>query len=165
MPLVFIFITLLLSNSFCAQEIPKNRTLILTDISTDSDNPQSLICLLLYLNVIDIKGISVTASLWQKIPVHSDLIHRAIEGYGKVQSNLARHEVGFPSVKLLFPKVKREIAWYGMGGIGEGMIPKDQNGLFSVTERRRAAIMDFCVGGVNSSLHRHCIKFTKQKQR
>lgn len=112
MPLVFIFITLLVSNSFCAQEIPKNRTRILTDISTDSDNPQSLICLLLYLNVIDIKGISVTASLWQKIPVHSDLIYRAIEGYGKVQSNLAGHEVGFPSVKLLFPKVKLAQALY-----------------------------------------------------
>ncbi len=49
-----------------ARKIKKTRAIILTDIEADADDTQSLIRLLLYSNVIDIKGIIATTSTHQK---------------------------------------------------------------------------------------------------
>ena len=44
----------------------KHRMIVLTDIEADPDDTQTLIRLLLYSNVIDIKGLIATTSVWQK---------------------------------------------------------------------------------------------------
>src|SRR3990172_5764545 len=103
-----IFISMMLSyQSLSAQVNQKNRAIILTDIEADPDDTQSLIRLLLYSNVIDIKGLIATTSTHQKNNVHPESIRRVIHAYGKVQANLLKHEAGFPDADSLLLLVKQ----------------------------------------------------------
>ncbi|HYF70646.1 MAG TPA: nucleoside hydrolase-like domain-containing protein [Ohtaekwangia sp.] len=108
-----------------AQASEKNRVIILTDIEADPDDTQSLVRLLLYANVIDIKGLIATTSCWQKTSIAPGSIRKVIEAYGLVQPNLVKHEGGFPTAEMLMAKVKDGIAAYGMEGVGKG---KDSEG-------------------------------------
>jgi hypothetical protein len=44
------------------QAIPNHRVIVLTDIEADPDDTESLVRLLTYANVIDIKGLIATTS-------------------------------------------------------------------------------------------------------
>lgn len=119
LPILFLFFI-----STSAQEI-KHRVLVLTDIEADPDDTQSLIRFLLYSNQWDVEGLIATTSIHQKKRVAPESIHKILDAYGKVQSNLLDHEPGFPSVNDLKLKVKKGLALYGMEGVGEG---KDSEG-------------------------------------
>ena len=108
------------------QEIKKSRAIILTDIEADADDSQSLIRLLLYSNVIDIKGIIATTSTHQKENVYPESIQKIIRAYGKVHVNLLKHETGFPDANSLAMIVKQGSAciwnerswrWKGFTGV------------------------------------------------
>jgi 5S rRNA maturation endonuclease (ribonuclease M5) len=103
----------------------KHRVIVLTDIEADPDDTQTLIRLLLYSNVIDIKGLSATTSCWQKTRVAPESIKKLIQAYGKVQPNLNKHEAGYPEASDLLGFVKQGLPEYGMKGVGEG---KDSEG-------------------------------------
>lgn len=103
----------------------KCRLIVLTDIGADPDDTQSLVRLLLYSNQIDIEGLIATTSVWKKSSVSPELIRAVIRAYGKVQSNLVRHEPGFPNAEMLLGLVKQGIPRYGMDGVGDG---KDSEG-------------------------------------
>ena len=74
----------------------KNRVIILSDIEADPDDAQSFVRLLLYANQIDIKGMIATTSCWQKNRVAPESIKKIIRTYGRIQTNLNKHESGFP---------------------------------------------------------------------
>ncbi len=65
--------------SLYSQIDQKNRVIILTDIEADPDDTQSLVRLLLYSNVIDIKGLIATTSVWQKTRVAPESIKKLIK--------------------------------------------------------------------------------------
>ena len=103
----------------------KHRMIVLTDIEADPDDTQTMIHLLLYSNLIDIKGLIATTSCWQKARVAPESIKKVIQAYGKVQLNLNKHEAGFPEAEALLMLVKQGLPKYGMLGVGEG---KDSEG-------------------------------------
>ena len=111
--------------SLPAQESPKHRVLVLTDIEADPDDTQSLIRLLLYSNVIDVVGLVATTSVHQKSRVAPESIERVIRAFGAVQANVSLHEPDFPAEEDLLGLVKQGLAEYGMAGVGEG---KDSEG-------------------------------------
>jgi len=76
--LISIFL-MLNPQSFFSQIDQKNRVIILTDIETDPDDTQSMIRLLLYSNVIDIKGLIATTSTHQKTRVYTESIKKVIQ--------------------------------------------------------------------------------------
>lgn len=116
-----VFISLIIScQSLCVQINQKNRVIILTDIGADPDDSQSMVRLLLYSNVIDIKGFIATTSTHQRNQVHPESMQRVIRAYGKVKANLDKHEAGYPVAEALLQLVKQGIPEYGMQGIGEG---------------------------------------------
>ena len=79
-----IFISIILSfQSLYGQLIQKNRAIILTDIEADPDDTQSMVRLLLYSNVIDIKGLIATTSVWKKTSIAPESIRKIVEKYGK----------------------------------------------------------------------------------
>lgn len=84
-----------------------------------------MVRLLLYSNVIDIKGLIATTSTHMRNQVHPESIQRVIRAYGQVKANLAKHEAGYPDAELLLRLVKRGIPEYGMQGVGDG---KDSQG-------------------------------------
>ena len=108
-----------------AQDIPKNRVIVLTDIGADPDDTQSLVRLLLYANCIDIKGIVATTSCWMQDVINPASIERLVQAYEKVHPNLLLHDPDFPDAGELYPLIKKGPPVYGMRGVGEG---KDTEG-------------------------------------
>lgn len=122
MRIIIIFMLLSLPfYSLFGQSSQNSRVIILTDIEADPDDTQSLVRLFLYSNQIDIKGIVATTSCWHTSEVNPESIEKVIEAYGKIQSNLLKHEAGFPDATALSMLVKEGLPIYGMKGVGEGM--------------------------------------------
>lgn len=108
-----------------SQEVQKNRVIILTDVENEPDDSESLVRLVLYSNVIDIRGIIATTSVHMKNDVHPETIQRIILAYERVQPTLLKHEPGFPDAGSLLKLVKSGLPEYGMSGVGDG---KDSEG-------------------------------------
>ena len=151
-----IFILALTFTTFCsskvlAQTIQKNRVIVLTDIEADPDDTQSMVRLLLYSNQIDIKGLIATTSVWQKNRVAPESIKKVIQAYGKVQTNLTRHEPGFPDAKALLSLVKKGPAKYGMLGVGGNQDTEGSEWIIKVLEENDNRPLYISVwGGVNT---------------
>jgi len=125
--------------------------IVLTDIEADPDDTQSLVRLLLYSNVIDIKGLIATTSCWHKTQVNPESIKKVIQAYGKVQPNLKKHEAGFPDAEALLMKVKQGLAKYGMLGVGDGKDSEGSDWIIKVLEEKDERPLWISVwGGVNT---------------
>lgn len=137
--------------SMNAQEINKNRVIILTDIEADPDDTQSLVRLLLYSNQIDIKGIVATTSCWLKESIHPESIKKVIKAYGKVLPNLLKHEKGYPAEQDMLNLVKRGLPKYGMTGVGDGMDSEGSDWIIKILEENDERPLWISVwGGVNT---------------
>ena len=117
------------------QSTIKNRLIVLTDIEADPDDSQSLIRLLLYANEIDIEGLIATTSVHQKDRVAPETIRKIINGYGKVQPNLLKHEPGYPSAEKLLSLVKQGLPVYGMEAVGKGKDSEGSEWIIQVLEK------------------------------
>lgn len=145
------FYSILFSQSLYAQVNQKNRVIILTDIEADPDDTQSLVRLLLYSDVIDIKGLIATSSVWKKTGVAPEAIKKVILAYGKVQPMLLKHEAGFPDAETLLKLVKQGLPKYGMLGVGEGKDSEGSDWIIKVLEEDDDRPLWVTVwGGVNS---------------
>jgi hypothetical protein len=116
---LILFFLLSFPGFLSAQETLKNRVIILTDVENEPDDTESLVRLLLYSNMLDIKGIIATTSVHMKKEVHPESIQKVIRTYGKVQENLLKNEPGFPEASSLLQLVMQGIPEYGMGGVGK----------------------------------------------
>ena len=74
----------------------KPRLIVMTDLSNEPDDEESLVRLLVYADQFDIEGLVATTSNWLKQNPREDLIHRDLDAYAQVRTNLARHSPGFP---------------------------------------------------------------------
>jgi hypothetical protein len=142
---------LLPTSSLHSQIALKNRVIILTDIENEPDDTESMIRLLLYSNLIDIKGLVATTSVHLKDKVFPESILRVVKVYGKVQPNLLKHEPGFPSATALSAIVRKGLPLYGMFGVGNG---KDSPGseliIQTLKENDRRPLWLSVWGGVNT---------------
>jgi len=101
-------------------EADRSRVFVLTDISNDPDDEQSLVRLLVYANEYDIEGIVATTSTWLRDKTREDLIRRQLDAYGQVRDNLLRHAPGFPTKEALLDVVATGQPRYGMEAVGDG---------------------------------------------
>jgi hypothetical protein len=113
----------------------KPRLLVLTDISNEPDDEESLVRLLVYANEFDIEGLIATTSVWLRNKTRPDIIHRSIEAYGKVRDNLERHAPGYPSAPYLSSIVKNGSTEFGMAGVGEGKTSEGAQFLIQLADR------------------------------
>ena len=133
------------------QAIQKHRAIILTDIEADPDDTESLVRLLTYANVIDIKGLIATTSTHQRNNVHPESIRRVIHAYGEVRANLMKHEAGFPDADSLLLLVKQGLPEYGMKGVGEGKNSQGSDWIIKVLEEDDQRPLWVCIwGGPNT---------------
>ena len=160
--LIFISITL-----FCqflyAQEKPKNRAVILTDIENEPDDSESLVRLILYSNEIDIKGIIATTSTHMRNAVHPESIKKIILAYGKVRANLLKHEAGFPDADSLLILVKQGLPVYGMNGVGDGEDSEGSEWIIKTLEENDERPLWICVWGGPNTLAQALYKIRKTK--
>jgi hypothetical protein len=133
--LVIFFVSNLFVFSVLAQNEPKQRMIVLSDIEADPDDSQTLIRLLLYSNQIDLEGLIATTSTHQKKRVAPETMKKIIGAYEKVQSNLLKHEAGYPSAQYLLSVVKQGLPVYGMEGVGKGKNSEGSEWIISVLEK------------------------------
>jgi hypothetical protein len=159
------FYSILFSQSLYAQVNQKNRVIILTDIEADPDDTQSMVRLLLYSNVIDIKGLIATTSVWKKTTVAPESIKRIIQAYSKIQPGLIRHEAGFPDTEVLLTKVKQGLAKYGLSGVGKGNDSEGSDWIIKVLEEKDDRPLWISVWGGVNTLAQALYKIEKTKSK
>ncbi|PTY04899.1 hypothetical protein DB347_19590 [Opitutaceae bacterium EW11] len=109
-----------------ASSVPApQRLIVLSDIEADPDDTQSFVRLLLYSDVVDIRGLVATTSVWKKTSVAPESIRAVIRAYARVHPNLLKHDEKYPRPETLLALVKQGRAEYGMAAVGEG---KDSEG-------------------------------------
>lgn len=111
------------------------RVIVLTDISNEPDDEQSLVRFLAYSNEYDVEGIVATTSVWLRDRIRPDIIRETIQAYGKVRSNLLKHSPGFPSAEDLLRVVKSGSAEFGMRGVGFGKSTEGSRWIIEVVDR------------------------------
>lgn len=146
-----------------AQVNQKNRVVILTDIEADPDDTESLVRLLLYSNVIDIKGLIATTSCWHRDIVNPESIEKVIHAYGKVYTNLTKHEAGFPAAEVLLLLVKSGIPKYGMLGVGDGKDSEGSNWIVKILEEKDERPLWISVWGGANTLAQALFKIKNTK--
>lgn len=164
--LLFLFLAILsvhLSQQSYAQTNTKNRVIILSDIEADPDDAQSFVRLLLYANQIDIKGMIATTSCWQKNRVAPESIKKIIKAYGRVQPNLNKHELGFPSENALLLTVKQGLAKYGMLGVGNGQDSEGSEWIIKTLEENDPRPLYVSVWGGANTLAQALFKLKETK--
>jgi hypothetical protein len=103
-----------------AAQAEKQRVLVLTDISNEPDDEQSMVRLLVYANEYDIEGLVATTSTWLRQTTRVDLIHRQLDAYRQVRPNLEKHAPGYPAAEALRSVTSSGQAAYGMAAVGNG---------------------------------------------
>jgi len=146
-----------------APEQQKSRVIILTDVENEPDDTESLVRLLLYSNVIDIKGIIATASVHMKKEVHPESVKRIIHAYGKVHDNLLKHQPGFPEADSLLQIVKQGIPEYGMGGVGKGKDSQGSDWIIKILDEKDTRPLWICVWGGPNTLAQALYKIRQSR--
>jgi hypothetical protein len=124
-----------LAAMLCLGAAEKPRLLVLTDISNEPDDEESLVRLLVYSNEFDLEAIVATTSVWLRNRTRADLIRRGIEAYAQVRPNLLLHAPGFPEAQALLAAVKTGSAEFGMAGVGEGKSTEGSRHIIEVVDR------------------------------
>jgi hypothetical protein len=103
-----------------AAQTELQRVFVLTDISNEPDDEQSMVRFLVYANEYDVEGLVATTSTWLRNTTRVDLIHRQIDAYAQVRPNLSQHAPGFPSADSLRAVTAVGQPSYGMAAVGDG---------------------------------------------
>nr|MBA3686201.1 DUF1593 domain-containing protein [Planctomycetota bacterium] len=126
------------------------RLFVLTDISNEPDDAESLVRLLCYSNEFDIDALVATTSVHLRDAVRPDQIHGHIDEYAKVRGNLLLHASGFPEVAHLKARVSQGIPQYGMAGVGAGKDSPGSEALITAADRADGRPLNISVwGGAN----------------
>lgn len=102
------------------EEPVKQRLFVLTDITNEPDDQESLVRLLVYANEYDLEGIVATTSTHLRSQTRKDKIEGIIRNYGKVKPNLDKHAPGYPSMEHLLGITTEHLPVFSMDGVGEG---------------------------------------------
>ncbi|MFN8254392.1 MAG: DUF1593 domain-containing protein [Bacteroidales bacterium] len=102
------------------EESIKQRLFVLTDITNEPDDQESLVRLLVYSNEFDIEGLVATTSTHLRNQTRKDKIEALVRNYGEVKPNLDKHASGYPSMEYLLSITSNHLPVYSMDGVGQG---------------------------------------------
>ena len=77
------------------------RNFVLTHISNEPDDEESLVRFLVYANEYDIEGLIATTSTHLRNRSREDLIRRQLDAYGQVHDQLVKRAPGYPTQEQL----------------------------------------------------------------
>ncbi len=98
----------------------KQRVIVLTDITNEPDDQESLVRFLVYANEYDIEGLVATTSSHLRNKARKDKIEELVRNYGKVKQNLDKHAQGYPTMEYLLSVTAEHLPIYSMEGVGKG---------------------------------------------
>lgn len=113
----------------------KPRLLVLTDLSNEPDDEQSLVRLLVNSEQFDFEGLVATTSTWLKEGPREDLLRRQLAAYAEVRPRLALHADGFPSVESLRDVTCTGQTTFGMDAVGAGQSSAGSRQILAAADR------------------------------
>ncbi len=113
----------------------KQRVFVLTDISNEPDDEESMVRFLVYANEYDVEGLVATTSTHLRNRTREDLIRRQIDAYGQVRGNLVKHADGYPTKEALLAVTATGQPGYGMGAVGEGRTSAGSERLLAAADK------------------------------
>ena len=129
----------------------KPRVFILTDISNEPDDEESLIRFLVYCNEFDVEGIVANTSCFLREHPREDQIRRLITAYGQVHGNLSAHAPGFPTPQALEAVTATGQPGYGLASVGQGQSSPGSELLLKAAGKRDERPLWVCLwGGANT---------------
>ena len=111
------------------------RVVVLTDISNEPDDEESLVRFLVYSNEFEVEGLIATTSTHLRTKTREDLIRRQIEAYGQVRDNLVTHAPGYPTPEHLLTVTHTGQPGYGMEAVGAGKATAGSRQIIEVVDR------------------------------
>ncbi|HYO24418.1 MAG TPA: nucleoside hydrolase-like domain-containing protein [Lacipirellulaceae bacterium] len=111
------------------------RILVLTDVSNEPDDEESLVRFLVYCNEFDVEGLVATTSVHLKTGPREDIIRRFIAAYGEVRPQLVRHGQGYPPAEALLEVACTGQAAYGMEAVGDGKLTAGAQRILDAADR------------------------------
>lgn len=87
----------------------KPRVFIISDISNEPDDAESLVRYLLYSNQFETEGLVACTSTWMKTKVCPQDMHKIVDAYANVEDNLNKHahpSCPYPSAAKLKSLIK-----------------------------------------------------------
>lgn len=134
-----------------ADQADRPRLLVLTDISNEPDDEESLVRLLVYANEFDLEGLVATTSTHLRTGIRPDLIQRQVEAYAQVRANLAKHAAGYPEAAHLLGVTRAGQPAYGMAAVGDEKATDGSRQIVEVVDRADARPIWISVwGGANT---------------
>ncbi len=126
--------------SFAGQKVvlvkpAKPRVIVLTDITNEPDDEESMVRFLVYSNEFDVEGLIATTSVWLRDKVRPENIRERIRAYGQVRSNLLKHAPGYPTMEHLLNVTKEGLPEFGMKGVGPGKSSQGSRHIIEVVDR------------------------------
>ncbi len=118
-----------------AMAADKLRVIVLTDITNEPDDEQSMVRFLCYANEFDVEALIATTSCWLRNRTAPEKITERIEAYGQVRDNLTKHASGWPSKEDLLKVVKTGVPRFGMKGVGKGQSSPGAKLIIEVVDR------------------------------
>ena len=130
--------------------VEKQRVIVLTDISNEPDDEESLVRFLVYSNEYEVEGLIATTSVWLKDTVRPERIQERVAAYGQVRDNLLKHASGYPTEEHLLSVIKAGRPEFGMKGVGEGKSSEGSRHIIEVVDRPDQRPVWVCIwGGAN----------------
>jgi len=117
------------------EHLEKPRVIVLTDITNEPDDEESMVRFLVYSNEYDVEGLIATTSVWLRDKVRPENIRKKIEAYGKVRKNLLKHAQGYPTTEHLLSVTKAGLPKFGMEGVGPGKDSEGSRHIIDVVDR------------------------------
>jgi hypothetical protein len=117
---LFFFFSVDSQSKLLYEEPVKQRVIILTDITNEPDDQESLVRFLVYANEYDVEGLIATTSTHLRNKVRKDKIKELVYNYGKIKPNLSRHAPGYPDMEYLLGVTTEHLPVYSMEGVGKG---------------------------------------------
>jgi len=117
------------------EHLDKPRVIVLTDISNEPDDEESMVRFLVYSNEYDVEGLIATTSVWLRDKIRPERIRERIEAFGKVRNNLLKHAQGYPSAEHLLSITKDGRPEFGMEGVGPGKSSEGSRHIIEVVDR------------------------------
>lgn len=117
------------------EKLDKPRVIVLTDITNEPDDEESMVRFLVYANEFDIEGLIATTSVWLRDKIRPENIRERIEAYDKVRGNLLKHSPGYPTKRHLLSVTKSGLPEFGMEGVGQGKSSPGSRHIIEVVDR------------------------------
>jgi hypothetical protein len=146
---IAVFAVVVCASQACALNA-RPRVIVLTDITNEPDDEESLVRFLVSSSDYDVEAMIATTSTWIRDSVRPDKIQAQVRAYQQVYPNLIKHDPRYPTPAHLLSVTSSHLPVYGMSGVGEGKDSKGSELLIAAVDKKDARPVWVSVwGGAN----------------